>query len=135
MRDLSLTLFAHSAGGPLERGVINLHMIIWKFIIIHFTAVDLNNTRFEPDDIWKNALRRYTSRVERLKLKARKDITRKGDSSLVKWNQYNLEVEPFGSFNDRGWFAYHREMEAVLIKLELIKPQTYIPHHKTQQRD
>ena len=81
------------------------------------------------DEVWKNALRRFTSRVERLKLKARKDITRKGDSSLVKWNQYNLEVEPFGSFNDRGWFAYHREMEAVLIKLELIKPQTYIPHH------
>ena len=63
--------FALGPGGPLASGIDVFHLIVWKFILISFTQVDLARARFLPDEIWKGAVRRLISRVERLKVVVR----------------------------------------------------------------
>ena len=59
---------------PLPQALSDLHLIIWKFILINFTQVDLSNTKFNIETTLTGALRRYVSKVnalsERLKLRA-----------------------------------------------------------------
>ena len=41
-------------------------LILWKFVLIHFTAVDLDRTKFDESAVLTGALRRYVSKVNTL---------------------------------------------------------------------
>ena len=41
-----------------------LHVIVWKFVIIDFVAVDTDNRRFEAEQVWKAAVRRTHGRIQ-----------------------------------------------------------------------
>ena len=47
----------------LQGGISVLHIILWKFILIAFTQVDLEGTTFNPKQVWKNALWRLQDRL------------------------------------------------------------------------
>lgn len=49
--------------GTLQGGLSVLHIILWKFILIAFTQVDLEGTTFIPKQVWKNALWRLQDRL------------------------------------------------------------------------
>ena len=51
---------------PMPQALSDFHLILWKFILIHFTLVDLKKQRFIADDVWKGAVRRYASKVNSL---------------------------------------------------------------------
>ena len=50
----------------LPKPFSDLHLILWKFILIHFTLADVENRNFDTTTVWEGAIRRYTSKVNSL---------------------------------------------------------------------
>ena len=48
-----------------------LRILIWKFIILQFTRVDLEGARFDPETIWAQAVRRLLTRLNAAEWAAR----------------------------------------------------------------
>jgi len=61
---------------PLPDSLSDLHLVIWKFVLIHFTAVDLANRPFLPLAVWDGAIRRYASKVNSLTYQVHNSIAR-----------------------------------------------------------
>ena len=122
-RSPELNLFAISSE-PLPRGVIALHLIVWKFILIAFSRADIMHEAFDPDAIWKGALRRLISRIERVKMQVRLAHTiadSRNTEDIHGLSAYNKQVEGLGAFNDDGSFKYTNLLWAELNKLDLTK--------------
>ena len=103
-----LNLFALT-DSPLPHGTIALFMITWKFILIAFTKADIAGELFVPDQIWKGAVRRLISRVERLKMQVRIASTNamsKDLDAIHGLGSYNKQVAGIGSFDETGTFRY-----------------------------
>ena len=87
-------------------------MITWKFILIAFTKADIAGEAFVPDQIWKGAVRRLISRIERLKMQVRiactNAISKDLDNihGLGSYNKQVTSVAGLGSFDDAGMFRY-----------------------------
>ena len=64
-KDSSYYLFFINQGASLPRGVCDLMLTTWKFVLIAFTRVDLENQPFSPDRIATDGLRRYISKINR----------------------------------------------------------------------
>ena len=43
-----------------------LRILLWKFIVIQFTGVDLEGTRFDCEVIWRMAIRRLLTLLNRI---------------------------------------------------------------------
>ena len=69
--DRSRLLLLGLASPPLPQALSDLHLIMWKFILIHFTLVDLEHKPFRPRDVWLGAVRRYASKANKLTHKVR----------------------------------------------------------------
>ena len=46
-------------GGVLSGALSDLHIIVWKFVLISFTQVETQGGKFKPHTIWKQAVCRY----------------------------------------------------------------------------
>jgi hypothetical protein len=51
---------------PLPSALSDLLLVVWKFVLIHFTAVDLANQPFSPTAVWDGAIRRFASKANKL---------------------------------------------------------------------
>ena len=51
-------------GLPLPTPLFALLVITWKFVVIDFTCVDVEDRKFDPELVWKAALRRFQVRIE-----------------------------------------------------------------------
>ena len=117
-----MNLFALGPDGPLESGIVAFHLIVWKFILISFTQVDLARTRFVPDEVWKGAVRRYISRVERLKVVVRtRVLLAEGRGEQPSLDKENEQTAPFGAFRSDGRFRWSEVMWNEISSLELIR--------------
>lgn len=79
---------------------------------------------FDPDAIWKGALRRLISRIERVKMQVRLAHTiadSRNTEDIHGLSAYNKQVEGLGAFNDDGSFKYTNLLWAELNKLDLTK--------------
>ena len=64
MRACRLKLIILGACTPkLPPAISDFHLMLWKFIIIHFTLVDLDKRPFKHEEVWKGAMRRYLSKA------------------------------------------------------------------------
>ena len=118
-----LNLFALS-DSPLPHGVTSLFMITWKFILIAFTKADIAGEAFVPDQIWKGAVRRLISRIERLKMQVRIASTNaisKDMDTIHGLGSYNKQVAGLGSFDDAGMFRYTDKLWNEIKTLDLTK--------------
>ena len=112
--------------GPpsLKRGALAFHVILWKFVLISFTRVDTCKEIFMPDVVWKGAVRRLISRVERKKASVRmmsRLFIDSRSSQLPGLNSHNDEVAGLGEFDEKGVFRWTDSLYDEITKLELIK--------------
>ena len=99
-------------------------MITWKFILIAFTKADIAGELFVPDQIWKGAVRRLISRVERLKMQVRIASTNamsKDLDAIHGLGSYNKQVAGIGSFDETGTFRYTDKLWNEIKALDLTK--------------
>ena len=47
----------------MPQAVGDYFLLLWKFVLIHFTAVDLDNTKFVEENVLTGAIRRYISKA------------------------------------------------------------------------
>jgi hypothetical protein len=60
----TLILLGLTGGEALPSALSVLHVLLWKFIIISFTRVDMHGERFEPKEIYRAALLRLDTRLK-----------------------------------------------------------------------
>ena len=83
-----------------------LHIIIWKFVIISLTRIELQGDKWDTDAIWKQALHRTRTRILSHSEGARRwAMARwsKGqgipDTVLQRWNK---QVYPLATYTEDG---------------------------------
>ena len=64
--DIARLLLLGLANPPLLQSHSDFHLILWKFILIHFTLVDVRHKPFRHESVWKGAVRRYASKANKL---------------------------------------------------------------------
>ena len=100
--------------------MVALHLIAWKFILIHFTAVDMHGQRFIVGEVWKGTVRRLMSRIERMKVAVRCRAAKElGKGSSYKPTQENKMVAPLGNFDEMGRFRYNDVLWREIVGLGL----------------
>ena len=50
---------------PLKGAISALRIIVWKFALIAFVRVDTDGVKYSATDVWRAALRRFASRIDR----------------------------------------------------------------------
>ena len=72
--DPQFILFALRDRKPISRALVDLHLIVWKCILIALTRRDLFNERFHPPSVWTSALARYARNVHAMDFAARSKV-------------------------------------------------------------
>ena len=97
---------------PLTRAISDLHLVLWKFILIHLTHRDLFNTPFDPTKTWRGAVRRYVSKANTLTHKANL-LNLRQESRLQDHNLDSLEalIEPLGDLDASGAIVWRHDFQ------------------------
>ena len=112
-----LNLFACDTLAP---SVLALHLVVWKMILIAFTLVDTNGEQFQAEEVWKGAVRRFISRVERLKVSVRIRAAKcRSSHSDLSLEHENKMLAPLGSFNEVGVFRWSDVVWKEIRRLDL----------------
>jgi len=88
----------------LPPGLIALHLVLWKLVIFHFTLVETDNNKFNPDRVWGVSLRRFEVRVNALAAQVtRRAVKRRGQGhELLQPNAENRRLAPLASLDSWG---------------------------------
>ena len=111
--------------GYLQGTLSDLHVILWKFLMIAFVRVDVDGLTFKADKVWKQAVSRWKDRltVQFEGLRRILDLrTSRGDgpppSGLIE--RYQRRFGPCAQVNEYGSVSYVQVIERVLTELNLI---------------
>ena len=96
---------------PLPKALSDFHLILWKFVLIRFTLVDLENKPFDADEVWTGAIRRYLSKANSLTFRVG-ELTRKAEASNsdVRLDSLNALLHPLGTINSSGVITWNSDM-------------------------
>ena len=126
---LSFVLLGTTVEGRLlPPGLLAFWLILWKFVIIRFTQVELENAPFDTDAVWKQALRRFAARVHAAvwKHKLRLLTARAQESPPPSPASVNKMLEPVAELDARGslsWAPFMRDaLKAVGIEIQEVAP-------------
>ena len=107
---LKLTLLGYSTP-ELPTSISDFHLILWKFIIIHFTLVDLDNRPFRPDDVWIGAIRRYLSKIHSLQQKIRLEVAEaQALERPANIRRFNDLLAPLATIDELGKLRWSSQM-------------------------
>ena len=106
-----IVLFGDTECAPspqvLHQATSDMHFILWKFVLIHFTAVDLDNKKFDRSEVIKGALRRYVSKANaisaKVSLKRKLADARQKDVDISNENKL---LYPLGSIDAEGVISW-----------------------------
>ena len=100
-------------GQILPPGLSALHLIMWKFVIYNFTMVQLENRPFNPEEVWKCAIRRFEVRLNALAFKVKqRAIRRSGQGiNLMSPEAENRRMRPLASVGMWGKLYPSSELE------------------------
>ncbi|MDC0525513.1 reverse transcriptase domain-containing protein [bacterium] len=96
----------------LPGALSDLHIILWKFILIAFTRAETNNERYKPRTVWKQAVCRYVLRVrartEGLRQSGLRRDCRGSDRRLSsrereRWESRLAPLARVGEFGELEW--------------------------------
>ena len=107
-------LFGLVDGSSLPHGLMDLHTLVWKYILLALVAHDLDNEPFLPATIWKRALARYIRAVEATAYVARtavetalhRGLTHK-DASIEHLKKH---LYPTAFLNEHGRLFWRKDM-------------------------
>ena len=109
---------------PIPQALSDLHLIIWKFILINFTQVDLSNIKFNIESTFTGALRRYVSKVnalaERLRLRAARCEAREEQLRTKADNEILFPLARIENNGDIVWDYFFKKLLDELVFAERI---------------
>ena len=98
-------------------GFVAIFLIMWKFIIIAFTRIDLDRGIFDSKSIWESTLRRLIVRVNArahgVRLKAAR-LESRGDPATKPPNALNKRLYPIASINHWGTITWAPALERLI---------------------
>jgi len=109
-------------GGVLSGALSDLHIIVWKFVLISFTQVETQGGKFKPHTIWKQAVCRYETRVRAyLEGKRKGGLSRECRGSRRTLSASHLTrvqgyLTPVGTLTEDGRFEWKPEALAAIAK-------------------
>ena len=118
-------LFALLPDGQEEEGWINLHFLIWKYLIALLTRVELEDARFEPTDVWYPAWSRFEGKVLALSERAKAKVARatnRGDLP-PDLSSMSRAAEPIASLDEYGKVIWDKKIKERLQALAKISQQ------------
>lgn len=83
--------------GFLPGTLSDLHIILWKFVIIHMVAVDEDGQKYYPEAVWKAAVRRQRGRLEAHAGKVQLQMIRKVHTPRTQLDSWTAQVIPLVS--------------------------------------
>ena len=96
---------------PLPQSLSDLHLILWKFTLIHFTLVDLQKKPFKTDDVWLSAVRRYASKANKLTHHIRsKQMRAEATNAALDLQPERRSLEPLATIDDDGAIDWNPTM-------------------------
>ena len=98
MRVLGLTPQESALPGTLS----DLHIILWKFIILGMVKVETEQVKFEGVQIWSSAIRRQEGRLTAHAERTRRGVLAKGGLSHQQVQRLNAEVSPLAEYDGSG---------------------------------
>ena len=112
--------------GPLS----DLHIILWKFVMISFTRKDTCNEDFKPARIWKDTVRRFRARLMAYKEKVRRHrlkwLVSKQREALPTTILANLNkhLKPCAEVSEVGFITWSQPLTELMgtMKLPLEAP-------------
>jgi len=110
----------------LPSGLSALHLIMWKFVILNFTMVQLENRPFNPEEVWHGAIRRLEVRLNALAFKVkRRAIQRSGQAlQLYSPEAENRRIKPLASVGLWGKLYHSPELEKEILATRQAPPAT-----------
>ena len=98
MRVLGLTSDESIVPGTLS----DLHIIVWKFVILHMVRVETDKVKFDRHEIWRCAIRRQEGRLQAHAERTRRRVITKGGLPALEMQRLSAEVAPLAEYNDSG---------------------------------
>ena len=91
----------------------DFHLIVWKFVLIHFTLVDLKNQPFEANAVWTGALRRYRSKINSYLYKyLLKQIPAEARDQTVLPTKENRLLAPLSQIDETGSLQWRADCQS-----------------------
>ena len=105
------------ASPPLPKAISDLHLVLWKFLLIHLTHRDLFNTPFDPAKTWRDAVRRYVSKANSLAHKS-KLLHLRQESRFQTHDLATLEtlISPLGVLDDSGVVVWRHDFLSHVVQ-------------------
>ena len=104
----------------LPGSLSDLHIILWKFILIAFTRAETVNARYKPRQVWRQAVCRLEVRVRALgerqrHLSVRKESRGKGrELSSSRRERLERQVAPLATVDEFGRLEWNPHMRAAI---------------------
>ena len=121
---LRFRLFALlESGRSAEPGIVCLHKILWKFILIRLTKIELCGERPALEGCWEAALRRLHRKFLAFALAQTRwrDLKRyRGEDPLPDCGERSGPIQPFAQLSERGELIWVGGMRRELLSLGII---------------
>ena len=106
----------------MDQAYSDLLLVVWKFVLIHFTLVDLRNQSFQADQVWKGALIRYLSKANKLSFVVRlKQVRSEARGDTLSTNAEERLLAPLGSIDASGQITWRDDFQ-LLIDADQCQP-------------
>jgi len=118
-RECILLLGVREDGRALPQAPSDFLLIVWKFILINFTLVDLKQQKFIPEEVWKGAVRRYISKANTLTFKIMlKQIRSENGRGEIETRLENELLAPLGSIDSDGTITWADPFNSLIELVE-----------------
>ena len=101
--DQTFRSLGHTGIDFLQGTLSDLHIILWKFVIIHMVAVDEDGKKFDSKEVWKAAVRRQRSRLQAHAGRVQIRIIRQGAPNSSQLDSWSTQAQPLiTGYDDYG---------------------------------
>jgi len=110
-------LFLLTPSGPPAPAWLNLHLLLWKYLITAITAVDTEDRRFIKYNVWKSTWDQFKWKADALSVKANMSVDRNASRGE---DPPNLErksaiLSPIASLNETGAIVWNDEIVQLIV--------------------
>ena len=121
MDDAFIYLGVIDSGKVLSESLSALHILTWRFVIIEFVQVETKGTKFDPERVWAQVLRRFAVRVtaygEGLRRTAEKRVAQGGEGLNEREMAKHVErLGPCATPTEEGSWYWEAGMATLMSK-------------------
>ena len=95
----------------LPKALSDLHLILWKFILINFTLKDLQNRKFDSTAVWDGAIRRYASKANSLTYQVTQEVlVSEARGTAPRLQRLNDLLAPLSTISSTGEITWRADI-------------------------